>query len=53
MENFPLPLFWLQFGTLIGSDTKKIFTEVENFPIKVESFPPQQNVPIHVILKKN
>merc|ERR1712001_524857 len=30
---------------------KKKFTEVENFPQKVENFPPLQNVPIHVILE--
>ena len=30
---------------------KKKFTKVENFPAKVEKFPPLQNVPIHVILE--
>ena len=43
---------WTQiWQTRRSSCRKKKFTKVENFPPKVEKFPPLQNVPIHLILE--
>ena len=43
-------MFGLKFGN--AKVQKPIFfAKVENFPPKVEKFPPVQNVPIHVILE--
>ena len=58
VENYPLKWKIFQFlhldwiwARLEVQKSEKIFTKVEVFPIKMENFPPLQNVPIHVILE--